>query len=348
MSDPRPVGGQPRVSAVVLVYGEEPWLERCVKTLLASVEADVEVVLVDNGCTDGSVERLEAAGLQGLRIVRPGANLGFAAGNNEGARHADGDVIALVNGDAIAEPTALARLAEVALRPDVGIATASVRLADTPELLNSGGNDIHFLGVSWAGRFRQPADQWPAQHDVSSASGAGMAVRKELWDELGGFDEHYFIYHDDTEMSLRCWQRGLRVVYVPEAVIAHNYEFSKNPRKFYLLERNRLITVSTLYGGRTLALLAPTLIVFELAMLVLAIREGWARQKVAGWGWLLKHLTWLRTRRAALQAERTVADRDLTHLFVDRLDPGNYPVSSALRPFDAMLASYWRIVRRFV
>lgn len=337
-----------RVSAIVLVYGEEPWLERCVKTLLASEDVDVEVVLVDNGCTDGSVERLEAEGVDGLTVVHPGSNLGFAAGNNEGVRHAGGDVIALVNGDAIAEPTALARLAEVATAPGVGIATASVRLADEPDLLNSGGNDIHFLGMSWAGRFRQPAAEFPEACDVTSASGAGMAMRRSLWDDLGGFDDAYFIYHEDAEMSLRCWQRGLRVVYVPEAVIAHHYEFSKNPRKFYLLERNRLVTVLSLYGGRMLVLLAPALLAFELAMLVLATKEGWARQKVAGWGWLLRRLGWLRARRAELQRTRTVPDRELAHLFVDHLDPGNYAVPSALRPFDQLFALYWRLVRRFV
>lgn len=342
----RPSTLAPRVSAIVLAYGDEPWLERCVRSILRSEGVDREVVVVDNGCTGSSIEAL--AGVDGVEIVRPGRNLGFAAGNNEGVRHATGDIVVLINGDAVVERTTLALLAETAARPDVGIATASVRLADDPSLLNSGGNDIHFTGLSWAGRFGEPADRWPTPHDVSSASGAGMALRTTLWNELGGFDEDYFIYHDDTELSLRCWQRNLRVVYVPGAVIEHHYEFSRNPRKLYLLERNRLITVLTLYQRRTLLLLAPALLLFELGMLTLSAKERWLGQKLAGWAWIVRHRKRIRERRAQLQGERTVADRELVGLFVDRINPGNYPVSAVVRPFDAALRAYWTLVRRFL
>lgn len=331
------------VSAIVLVYGEEPSLEKCVHALLASRGVTVDVVLVDNGCTDGAVDRLDPT--PGLTIVRPGANLGFAGGNNEGARHATGEVIALINGDAIPEPDALAHLAEVALEPGVGIASASIRLADRPELLNSGGNEIHFTGLSWSGRFEERADRWTQPEDITAASGTGLAMRRSLFDTLGGLEEKYFIYHEDAQISLRCWQRGLRVVYVPDAVVLHHYEFSKNPRKLFLLERNRLLTVLTLYGGRTLLVLAPALVAMELALTVLAVREGWLRQKVAGWQWLVSNRRWVRQARRKLQAERTVPDRELARLFSDRIKPGNYPVSPLLAPLDRLLAGYWAIAR---
>ncbi|MDP9072304.1 MAG: glycosyltransferase family 2 protein, partial [Actinomycetota bacterium] len=214
-----------RVTAVVLAYLAEPWLERSVASVLASEEVRADVVLVDNGCTDGAVERLD--GTAGVTVVRPGTNLGFAGGCNFGADHATGEVLALLNGDAVVAPDALAALAEVAMKPDVGIATASVRLGDEPHRLNSGGNEIHFLGFSWAGRFGEEAARFVDERDVLGASGAGMALRRELWGELGGFDARYFAYHEDAELSVRCWQRGLRVVYVPQAVVIHRYEFSR-------------------------------------------------------------------------------------------------------------------------
>src|SRR4051794_39308982 len=136
---------EPRVTAVVLAWQAEPWLRRGVEALLASEKVAVDVVLVDNGCTTDDVETLER--VPGVSVVRPGRNLGFAGGCNAGARAATGEYLALVNGDAIVEPTALARLVEEAARPDVGVAGASIRLADDPRLLNSAGNPVHVLGL---------------------------------------------------------------------------------------------------------------------------------------------------------------------------------------------------------
>src|SRR5689334_23452927 len=142
--------GVPRVSAVVLAWQAEPWLRRGVEALLASEKVTVDVVLVDNGCTTDDVEVLEQ--VPGVTVVRPGTNLGFAGGCNAGAAVATGDYLALVNGDAIVEPTTMARLVEEADKPDVAIAGASIRLASDPHLLNAGGNPVHLLGLSWAGR----------------------------------------------------------------------------------------------------------------------------------------------------------------------------------------------------
>lgn len=335
-----------RVSAVVLAYLEEPWLERCVHALLSSRGVEADVVLVDNGCIGGGVDRL--AGVPGVTVLRPGRNLGFAGGCNAGAEVAGADLLAFVNTDAVVEPDALARLVEVASRPEVGIASASIRLAEAPERLNSGGNDLHFLGFVWSGAFNEDASVWPVQRDVGAASGAGMAMRRSLWEQLGGFDPAYFAYYEDAELSLRCWQRGLRVVYVPEAVVVHRYQFSRNPQKHYLLERNRLMLVLTTFEGRTLALLAPALLGMEAAVLVFALAGGWVRPKVAGWGWLLHNRDWLAGRRRRLQAERTVGDRDLAAMLVTRLDPGNYPLPPALLPLNGVLTGYWALVRRLL
>lgn len=334
------------VSVVVLAYKSEPWLEPAVQAALGSRGVDLEVIVVDNGCTDGAVERLEE--LDGVLVVRPGRNLGFAGGCNAGAARAQGEVLALVNGDALVSPDALARLSEVALRPEVGIASASIRLASDPERLNSAGNELHFLGFAWAGAFGEEASAHQREGKVAYASGAGMAMERKLWDRLGGFDARYFAYHEDAELSLRCWQQGLAVVYVPGAVVVHRYEFSRNALKYYLVERNRIALVLTLFECRTLALVFPALGMVELATLVVAVRGGWARQKVAAWVWLVRNRDWVAARRRRLQGERTVGDRSIAPLLVDRLDAGNYPLPAAMRPLDRLLAGYWSMARRFL
>src|SRR5207244_13639513 len=125
---------------------------------------------------------------------RPGRNLGFAGGCNLGARSASGDVIALVNQDAVVEPATLRRLADVALRPGVAIATASVRLAHAPDRLNSAGNDVHFLGFGWSGSYDRPATARDLEVDAVAASGAGRAARRDVGDELEGVAEEHVAY----------------------------------------------------------------------------------------------------------------------------------------------------------
>lgn len=336
----------PSVSAIVVAYGAEDCLEPGVAALLASPGVAVDVVLVDNGCTDGAVDRLD--GTPGVTVVRPRTNLGFAAGCNAGAAVASGEVLALVNPDAIADREALAVLAAGALRPGVGIATASVRLADRPHLLNSAGNEVHFTGMSWSGHFEEPASAHPTERDVIAASGAAMAIRRELWEELGGFDEDFFAYYEDADISLRCWLRGLRVVYLPGAVVTHRYEFSRNPEKFFLLERNRAVMVWSCWSRRMLVVTAPALILLEVTTLLMSLAQGWYRQKLRAWRWLWENRAAVHARRKQVQNTRVLPDRELAEMLATALDPGNLPPPAWARPFDRLLGAFWAVGRRLL
>ena len=332
------------VSVVTVAYGPEPWLRRSVEAVLASTGVTTEVVLVDNGGTEGMVDEL--AQLDGVTVIDPGDNVGFAAGCDRGVDAARFPLVALVNPDAIVEPDALAALAAALDEPQVAIATASVRLADQPDRLNSAGNDIHFLGVSWAGSFEQPASDHDEEVPVTAASGAALMMRRETWDALGGLTEEFFAYYEDAELSLRCWQRGLEVRYVPTAVVLHRYEFSRNQLKFYLLERNRLILVLTSFGPRHLLIMAPAFVALELAIVASAAAQGWLGAKLRGYVWLVRHLGWLRRHRAVVQGQRTASEAILAGRFTTRLQPGNLPPPRALLPLDRVLAGYWALARR--
>jgi len=178
--------------------------------------------------------------------------------------------------------------------------------------------------------------------------GALALMRRSVWDDLGGFAEQYFAFHEDAELSWRCWQRGLRVHYVPEAIGVHRYEFDREPRKMYLAERNRWIFVLTCWDARTLLVLAPLFVLMEGAVTLAAIRGGWFGDKIAGWRWLWRHRAWIRSRRRDLQAARVVGDAALAARWSGRMDARNFPIPDALRPFDAALDRYWRTVRRFL
>jgi GT2 family glycosyltransferase len=332
-----------RVTAVVLAYGAEPLLDACIDALLGSCDVDPDVVLVDNGCTSDAMHRL--ADRPPVHLVRPGHNTGFTGGCNLGARHAGGDFLAFVNSDAVVEPQALAALVDSLADPSVGLATAGLRLADRPDSMNSAGNPVHYLGLSWSGALGEPAVAHAAPADVASASGAAMACRRETWEKLGGLCPTMFAYCEDAELSLRCWQRGLRVVFVPAAVVVHHYEFDRHPGKLYLLERNRLFMLLTVYQSRTLALLALPLLGLELTVLAAALRQGWWRQKLRGWGWLLAHASTVRSRRACVQAARRGSDRELAGVLTGRFDPGAGSGITLPPVLSRLSEGYWRAVR---
>jgi GT2 family glycosyltransferase len=285
-------------------------------------------------------------GRAGVHVLSPSRNTGFAGGCNLGVREAAGEVVVLVNSDVTVRPPALAALARALEDPTVGIATSSLRLMDRPDTLNSAGNPVHFLGLSWAGGLGEPAAAHQDPGDVASASGAVLALRRETWDALGGFFEPMFAYCEDLDLSLRCWQRGWSVRFVPAAVALHAYEFHRNPLKMYLLERNRLVVVLTVFEARTLGLVALPLLALEMAVLLVAVRQGWWRQKLRGWWWLLTHGRALLRRRAQVQRDRVRTDAVLAPVLTGSFSPGAPTGFSAPPPLAVLSRAWWAFARR--
>jgi GT2 family glycosyltransferase len=330
----------PRASVVVVAFGEEQELEACLDAVVADVGAGDEVLLVDNGFGGGRARLDRYAGT--VRVVGDGSNLGFSGGCNLAAREATGEVLVFVNSDAIAQPGSVARLVTVALRQGVGIASGCLRLADRPDRLNSAGNPVHYLGVTWSGHYGEPVADHSDEIAVPTATGGFFAMRRALWNELGGFPAAYFTYYEDTELSLRCRLRGLEVVYVPSACADHDYEFSKNPAKMYFLERNRLLTVATVFPPRNLRAVLPMLLLTEPMFLLLAALQGWAGQKVRGWAWLWRHRREIAARRRMVQADRAIDEPAFARLLASRIEPKMMSSPPGMGIVNLVLASYWR------
>ena len=336
-----------RVSVIVLAYGAEPYLRAGIHAILASVDGageavDLELILIDNGAPAA------VAGIgpdPRLSIVRPSKNLGFAGGCNAGAARARGRDLVFVNSDAIVAPDAIHVLTAALTDPSLGIVTAAVRLADKPDLMNTVGNPVHYLGVVWAGGFGEPFERHAVRTDVASASGAFFAVRHDRWDELGGFDDEYFAYHEDTDLSLRVWQRGYRVQFEPAAVARHHYEFSRNPTKQYLLERNRWITVLTVFPGRVLAGVLPVLLAFEVPLCALALLQGWLGDKLHSYRWLIAHQQFLRQRRRRVQDANRMSPAEFCGLLSSRIEPAMVERPRGFGVLNVLLHLYWTFSR---
>lgn len=223
---------------------------------------------------------------------------------------------------------------------------ARLRLLDRPELLNSGGTVLHVSGLAWAGRYGEPADEVSELEDVAAPSGAAMAIRADLFRELGGFTDELFMYLEDTELGWRAHLHGLRVVVDPGADVYHEYEFGRHPAKIALLERNREIFVLTAYSLRLLLLLMPALAVTELAMLAVAAKQRWLGGKLGGWWWCVSHARWLARHRQSAQRLRRVRDRELAGLLTPILDPRMVRLPRPVVVANRVLRPYWALVRK--
>ena len=331
---------QRRVAAVVLAYGEEERLAECLSALLA--QPLDRLIVVDNGFTSAEPLPEDAR----ITWLYPGVNTGFTGGCNLGAAAAsDCEIIVLVNSDLVVAPGAIAALVAALAEPQVGIASGLVVLYDRPDVVNSAGNPVHYSMFTWAGDLGEPLPSDPHPFPVTVGSGALLAVRQPDWAALGGLHELLFAYGEDTELSLRMWLGGQAVVCVPAAVGRHDYVFNGTPGKLYLVERNRLVNVATIFQGSTLLVLAPALVLVEAAVLAAAVAGGWWNQKTRGYQWLWAHRHEIRARRHLIQATRKLDDADLFAHLVDRITPSGETGQSVPGWFNTFLAGYGRFAR---
>jgi GT2 family glycosyltransferase len=330
-------------SAIIVAYQSGANLLRCLESLAPDKQGDLEVIVVDNGSGD---EIADAVALPYVRVLSPGRNLGYAAGSNLAARAASGEALVFLNPDTVAAPGAIPRLAVTVRDDSIGIAMARLRLLDEPELLNSSGNVLHLAAIAWMGDYGRPVDLVSGTREITYACGAALAIRSRLFHELGEFTDRFFLYHEDVELGWRARMRGLRVVVDPAADVYHDYEFSRNARKNYFMERNRLVFVLSAYSPRLLLVLSPVLVSAEVALVLLAAKEGWLGDKLAGWAWCARHARWLRRHRAETQRLRRVPDRVLARRLTPVIDPAAVGVPLAARVANPLVKAYWAVARQ--
>jgi N-acetylglucosaminyl-diphospho-decaprenol L-rhamnosyltransferase len=293
-----------RLTVVVVCYGED--VSGLLDELGRQRAPGDEVVVVDNLAPQGGTTGVHGHPQVDRLIESPG-NLGYAPAVNLGAREAAGDVVLIVNPDAIPEPGCLDALRTP---PAEWEAWMGVVVLPGDRGVNSSGGESHFLGFSWAGGYGDDLAALAATpYPTGFLSGACLAVRTGTWRELGGYPEHYFIYHEDVDIShrLRLWGRGFGVV--PNARVVHDYEFVKGPRKWRLLERNRVKTLIRTYPPVLLAAVTPLLAVTELGVLAMAVTGGWLRPKLQAYGDVVAWLPRARSERREIQRRRAVSER---------------------------------------
>ena len=254
----------PSVSVIVVNLNGRELLVDCLDSLVGQnyPQDQVEVVLVDNGSSDDSVAFVRET-YPHVRVIEAGRNLGFAGGSNLGARNATGDYLALINNDARADPRWLRALVE-ALETRPAVACAASKILDWE------GKTIDFVGpmMNLYGRAIQIDEGMPVTpgyyeqpRDLLAPCGGAMMIRRDVFWQVGGFDETYFAYFEDLDLGWRLWLQGHQVLFVPQAIVHHrkHQTGSRFPveQRYALSEANALRTVIKNYEERNLWRVLP-------------------------------------------------------------------------------------------
>ncbi len=246
------------ITAVVVSFADVAASARAIESLREQSLAPVEVLVIDNDPAGATVDALSALQISSnIRIIHPGANLGYTGAVNLAAREAKGDWLFFLNPDAVAARDCLERLLEAVDDENVAIVGAQVLLPDGR--VNAGENPVNIAGMSWSGGYGQPREQGAAR-DTAAVSGAALLARRDAFMEIGGLCPYFFMYVDDTDLAWRMRLSGRRVRYCPAAVVVHDYEFHKGAHKWFYLERNRLWALLSNLNVLTLVLLGPMLL----------------------------------------------------------------------------------------
>lgn len=211
------------VVVVVVNYNSGDLLQRCLAALHRQTYPSFRVVVVDNASADASLAGIRER-YPAVQVLAQAENLGFAAGNNVGIAAAGAcKWIACLNPDAFPEPDWLAELMQAAERhADFAFFGSKLILAKSPDRLDGTGDIYHVSGLAWRRDFGKRLEEGATAGDEIFAPCAAAALyRRDILDEVGGFDPSYFCYHEDVDLGFRLRLHGYRCRYVPEAQVLH-------------------------------------------------------------------------------------------------------------------------------
>jgi hypothetical protein len=321
----------------------------------------LELIVVENGSGDGSLEQLKLLGDE-ITLIDARANLGFTGGCNLGVSRSTGEFVAFLNNDAKPDSQWITTAMETfAGGNDIGAVASKV--------LDWDGVNVDYIdaAITWFGMGYKPhagerdRGQWDVEKDVLFGTGAAMFVRANVFEELGGFDDNYFMFYDDVDLGWRLNLLGYRFRFQPKSLAFHKHHASMNKfgdfREMYLLERNALLTLYKNLGSNELQRVLP-------GALLLTIRRAVARGQIDSTSLdvrapgddsdlsalipkvtvagvfavdqFVDMLPQIAEARSQVQATRVRADRELSHLFGEKDQPA-YPIESYLRGYEKIV-----------
>jgi GT2 family glycosyltransferase len=333
-------------------------------TLEAAVPLETsfsEILLVDNGSTDESLTLVKRR-FPGVRIVEVGENRGAGGARNVGLEAARSNLILFIDND-VSITHDCAKILQDALKehPNAVMAAPTVLYARNPSIVQYDGAENHYLGMMIVGNEDCPlADQNKDVHKTTSMVTCAFMIDRIKVPGDERFDEDYFIYVEDHDFSVRMTSMGLDILSVPQAQVIHgdgteNLSVRRiggySSGRVFLMIRNRWLFLLKNYSFRSLVVLAPMLLAYEIAQCLVVLKKGWLREWLRAVGWILRNFPKILDKRRAIQRARKVPESSL-------LNGGRIPFRGELATsrlerlarnlLDTIAIRYWKSVEDFI
>lgn len=219
----------PLVSVVIVNWNGMEYLGECLDSLKISKYPSLEIIIVDNNSTDGSIDLLKTK-YKYVKLIENKKNTGFTGGNNEGVNFANGKYIYLLNNDAIVCENSIESLVQTMEKDQkIGCCGSKIYFEHDRCLINCAGHQVDVVGFLWARGFMEK-DTGDYNHieDVFMCSACSLMIRKEFVDKFGLFDEDLFMYGEELELAVKVWGSGYKIVFEPRSIVFHKQSRSSS------------------------------------------------------------------------------------------------------------------------
>ncbi len=337
------------ISIIIVGFNSQKYLKECLESVFTSSYKKFRVLFVDNNSDDDSVDYIKKNFPQ-VVLIESKKNLGFAGGNNLGIKRAlklNSEYILLLNPDTIVDKDCLNLLIKkidknTILQPLILLHENGQKT----DLINTTGNYLNFLGISYCNNYRQPSS-FAKEEDIATASGAAAMIPAVAIEKIGMLDDSFFMYYEDVDLFWRTRVAGFNIRLIPEARIWHKYNFSRNNDKFFLIERNRLLFLYKNFYLKYFIFIFPAFLLNEILIILFAAKNGWLKMKLKSYISVLKLLPGklgkegATAKRAAL-TNHSLKDYLSAPIFFQEI------ASPLFLPYNFLLTIYWRIIKPLV
>jgi len=317
----------PLVSVIIPNFNGEKFLERCLSSLFLEKEQGFEVIVVDDGSTDKSLELLKTkfSKEKRLKIISLKENVGPAKARNIGLEKSKGKYLFFLDNDTKVKPGWFNQIIQFFEKyPQAGIGQAKILKMGTNQFDYAGDFISHFGFLIERARSAEDKGQFDKNDKIFGLKSAAMLAQRSLLEKLDGFDQDYHIFWEDTDLAWRTWLVGCQVLFVPQITVWHAYGTKEKDEKVYQINkvvyrgcRNMITTLIKNLGIKRLVLVLPINIGCWLILALLFLTRFKTRNCLAILKGILSNLGWLAQtlkKRKRIQAKRVISDQELFSL----------------------------------
>lgn len=270
------------IAVIIVTYNSEKCIGRCIESILKQSLAP-EIIVVDNGSTDNTLSLIRE-NYPMIRIINSESNLGYGKGNNLGICETNRRIVIVINPDARFAGDTMMRLVEP-IENDMTILTTPMILLPDCETINASGLFCTPLGISFPRGLGEKQYSSQSLPPPSGISGCCFAANRNYFIELGGFDENFFMYNEDADISWRVHLKGGKILLITDSTVIHNYDPRITMFKLFQTEKNRYLLLRKNMPIRWIIQLIPCLIIADLISLSAFARFGFEgiRMKIRTW-----------------------------------------------------------------